>query len=105
MGINKGSKAIVDHIDGDGLNNQRSNLRICNKQQNNFNRRPISKSGYKGVSLCKRDNTYVAYIKKGDYRKNLGSFPPTDEGAKLAAKCYDNAAKKLHGQFAYLNFK
>lgn len=111
---------FCDHIDGNTLNNQKSNLRKCTISENNKNRR--SKKGgaskYLGVSVMtskkKRKNTiekwigkpkYVARIRCDNKEHYLGSFPYTQEGEILAAKAYDNAAKELHGEFANLNFK
>jgi len=92
---------IIDHIDGNGLNNTRKNLRICTHSQNNYNKpgRKNKSSKYKGVSKTKY-NKWAAFI--GHNYKNiyLGEF--TDEID--AAKAYDTAAKKYHKQFAYLNF-
>lgn len=57
LGFEIGDGNITDHIDGNGLNNQRANLRKCTNQQNNFNRRlnPDSSSRFKGVTWHKRD--------------------------------------------------
>jgi hypothetical protein len=90
----------VDHINGDGLDNRRENLRLCNTSENNRNRgkSPRNKTGYKGVS---REGTqYRAQI--SIYRKDIyiGSFGT----AEAAAHAYDEAAKKHHGPFARLNF-
>jgi hypothetical protein len=89
---------IVDHIDGDGLNNQRSNLRICTKQENAMNARSdkTGSSKYKGVILQKGRRSYHAII-QGKY---IGSFIDEIE----AAKAYDKKAAELFGEFARLNF-
>lgn len=90
----------VDHIDGDTLNNRKSNLRICTSQQNHFNSK--SKSGssiYKGVSWHKSQNKWNAYIKANGRLNHLGSFLTEKEGA-LA---YNRAAKKYFGEFARPN--
>jgi hypothetical protein len=92
----------VDHIDHDGLNNQRANLRLCSQFQNNGNGRtqgtPKS-SKYKGVSWVKRDSFWIAYIQVHK-RIYLGSFH-SEEAAAIA---YDNAARKYFGDFAETNF-
>lgn len=92
---------IIDHIDGNTLNNQRSNLRICSVAENLWNRRATwSASGFKGVSRRNRDRSpWRASITKNGRAVHLGSFAdPVD-----AAKAYDAAAKKLFGEFACTN--
>lgn len=97
----------VDHIDGNGLNNQKSNLRICSRQENLRNQKLSvrNKSGFKGVSWSSRTKKWVSQIgitiNKKETIKNLGYFKSKEE----AAKTYDNAAKELFGEFAKLNFK
>ncbi len=88
----------VDHVNGDGLHNQRPNLRIASHDQNNLNRCGWSKAGYKGVGLDGR--RYRARITvQGDIR-TLGRFDTAVE----AAIAYDEAAHDLFGEFAWLNF-
>jgi hypothetical protein len=87
----------VDHINGDGLNNRRFNLRIATKSQNQSNRGPQvdNKSGIKGVYWCKSKLKWVAGIKLNKVRRALGVFD-TPEAAHAA---YIAASKKLHGEF------
>lgn len=92
----------VDHRDGNGLNNQRSNLRPCNQSQNGANTRPRSggTSRYKGVSWHKLTGTWRAYIRVNYRQIQLGHFETEEE----AARAYDAAALEHFGAFANLNF-
>jgi hypothetical protein len=92
----------TDHIDSNGLNNQRSNLRPATAQQNQFNRRPVSgtTSQYKGVSWRKDRKRWQAVLIVGGRRISLGCF--TDETE--AARAVDEAARHHHGEYARLNF-
>jgi len=90
----------VDHINGNGLDNRKKNLRVVTHQQNNFNRKyTFGTSKYKGVSWNKRDNCWQATIKFNNKAKMLGYFKEEVE----AAKSYNSAAKKYFGEFAALN--
>lgn len=93
---------IVDHINGDLLDNRRCNLRFATKAQNNMNRRKTGNcsSRYKGVCWNKKNRNWLAGIKVNGKRKNIGSFK--DEEA--AARAYDAAAVEYFGEFAWLNF-
>ena len=93
----------TDHINGDGLDNRRGNLRICTTHQNLGNKGKMSfnTSGFKGVTISK--GRFIAQIgwRENGIRKNkvLGIFDnPID-----AAKAYDKAAKQRYGDFAWLN--
>lgn len=90
---------VVDHIDGNGLNNCKNNLRNCRSQDNNHWRAFKSKSGYRGVSQ-KDKSRYYAYIQGTEKRENLGFF----ETAKDAALAYDRRAEQIYGKYAKLNF-
>ena len=92
---------IVDHKDGDGLNNQSGNLRLCNQQQNQMNQRVNTKTSsiYKGVSWSKHDKVWVSYIYHNYKRRHLGSFV----SELSAAKEYNVAALDMFGEFARLN--
>lgn len=98
--MSPGIGEYVDHVDGDGLNNQRENLRLCSVAENNRNVAPRidNKSGFKGVRLC--NGRWRSEIEFEGTRKHLGMYDnPID-----AAKAYDNAAMQHHGHFAWLNF-
>lgn len=91
----------VDHRDRNGLNNQKSNLRICSASQNIAGKRMSrnNTSGFKGVGFCKKSGRWHAYIKKNRKFIFLGSFT----NPLAAAKSYDAAAIRLNGQFARTN--
>lgn len=90
----------VDHINGDGLDNRKSNLRICTNAENSRNQKmkPHS-SRFKGVTWNARLGNWVAQIRANGTTKHLGVF--TDECD--AAKAYNVAAMKHFGRFARLN--
>jgi hypothetical protein len=94
---------IVDHIDLNGLNCLRENMRNCTGAENSKNRSAWGVSKYLGVSPVKHKTCvrWDARIFSNGRRKYLGSFKSEEE----AALAYDNAAKKIHGEFANLNFK
>lgn len=101
MGLQKGDKRQVDHINHNGLDNRRCNLRICTNAQNCMNgKRKGGTSKYKGVHLFKPKGKWYAQIEIGG-RKHffLGSYS-TEEDAAIA---YNNAAIKYFGEFAHLN--
>lgn len=91
----------VDHKDHNGLNNQKSNLRLCNNQKNNFNqtKRPNTSSQYKGVYLY-RNGTWEAGLTLDNKKVYLGRFEKEED----AAHQYDYHAIKHFGDFASLNF-
>lgn len=92
---------LVDHIDGDTFNNQKSNLRICTKGENNRNVsvRKDNKFGFKGVNYRVSHRKFRAYISTGEKILHLGYYETPIE----AAKAYNEAAIKYHGEFAGLN--
>lgn len=96
--LNPPSGYDIDHINGDKLDNRRSNLRICTRAQNSRNQK--KRTGlYKGVSWNKSKNKWIAQICFDYKNKHLGNFTnPID-----AAKAYNEAALKYHGEFAYQN--
>lgn len=92
----------VDHINGDGLDNRRCNLRVATRAENNANRANRQHSSlYRGVSFDYDRNRWQAFIAVGGCRHRfLGRY--TDEVA--AALAYDLAALEQFGSFATLNF-
>jgi hypothetical protein len=94
----------VDHRNQHGLDNRRANLRLATPAENTHNKRktrsPVT-SKYKGVSLRKNENKWIAHIDYQGRRIHLGSFKNEEE----AANAYDEAAKKYFKEFASLNFE
>lgn len=99
IGENKGGN--IDHINHDTLDNRRENLRPCTVSQNGANQgvRVNNTSGFKGVSLFKRDQVWQAYINMFGKRRHLGYYATPIE----AALAYDRAALEYHGEFAMTN--
>lgn len=93
---------ICDHINMDTLDNRKCNLRLCNRSQNSQNRNALSSnsSGYKGVSWDVTKNKWQVQIQARKKHIKLGRYFCIIK----AAKAYDNAAIKYHGEFARLNF-
>lgn len=90
---------IVDHINGDGLDNRRENLRACSYGENNKNSKTRSdnQTGIKGVHIEKRTNMFTSNIRSDGVSYHLGTF-----ATKAAAQeAYEKAAKIHHGEFAY----
>jgi hypothetical protein len=91
----------IDHIDGNRLNNQKSNLRFATSSQNKMNRGPRkdNKSGYKGVSWHKERNKWTARIMINGEYKHLGLF----DNILNAVNAYNKIAKTYYGEYAWLN--
>lgn len=92
---------FIDHINGDGLDNRKANLRFCTLSQNNANRKSAkdSSSKYLGVSFCKKSNKWRAHISVNNKIKHIGTFKTEIE----AALAYNKMAVKIHGKFAKPN--
>lgn len=92
----------VDHINGDGLDNRRANLRLCTHAQNqmNKNKEVSCVSRFKGVNFYKKTNKWTAKIKHDGKWVWLG-YHFTQEDA---ARAYDAGAERLFGEFAKKNF-
>jgi hypothetical protein len=89
---------FVDHIDGNPLNNRRSNLRLATPSENQWNQKRscANTSGFKGVGWHERDRRWQARIRKEGKLYHLGNFKSPEE----AHEAYCRAAAELHGEFA-----
>lgn len=92
---------LVDHKNNNSLDNRKENLRTCSHSENmrNSKKRKQNTSGYKGVYFEKNKNIYSAEVKFGGKRVYRKRFKTGIE----AAKAYNEAALKYHGEFALLN--
>jgi hypothetical protein len=101
LSLEHGDARQIDHADGNGLNNQKSNLRFATHAENQWNRRPRLgvTSHFKGVSWYPSKKRWKAMIQANGKRIYLGLFK-NEEGA---AHAYNEAALKYHGEFAWLN--
>jgi len=102
--MNCPKRKVIDHIDGNGFNNQKENLRICINKQNLCNRgkQKNNTSGYKGVFWLKsgkRLKRWLAQIKLNNKSKFFGYYDTAED----AALAYNIAAERYHGEFAKLN--
>ena len=89
---------VIDHINGDSLDNRRSNLRLCTHSENirnSKNSRQIHSGGYRGVSYYKRLNKWRVKVKQ----LTVGYF----ESKELAALAYNEKAREIYGEYAVLN--
>lgn len=93
---------LTDHKDGNGLNNQRDNIRVCTNLQNCMNKRARGGiSHYKGVFLVRTTKKWIAQIGMNNKAYHLGTFDTQEE----AARAYDAAARIYFKEFARPNFK
>ena len=95
---------MVDHINGNGIDNRRENLRVCTMSENMMNRNKTKQNstGYKGVYKTgdSKLNPYSSKIQKSKKVYCLGHYRTPEE----AARAYDKKAIELFGEFANLNF-
>lgn len=97
--MNPPDDKVVDHINGNKLDNRKSNLRVCTNQENTMNRgkNKNNSSGYKGVYFNKQNQKFRAEIWIDRKKKFLGHFDNPEDGHEA----YKKAAVKLHGEFAH----
>lgn len=99
--MNANFSEIIDHINGNGLDNQKKNLRLVSLNQNRQNsiKAKSNKSGYKGVSWYKNKSKWRVSMGHNGKFIHIGYFL----NKKDAARAYNNAAIKYFGEFAKLN--
>lgn len=104
LGLGHGDPLCADHVNADGLDNRRSNLRTTTQANNAKNVRKWfqhrTTSRYKGVSYHQQNKNWRAYIRLAGRQRHLGVF----DSEELAARAYDAAADEQHGEFARRNF-
>lgn len=93
---------FIDHMNRNGLDNRKKNLRFCTRSQNGANRGLLENntSGFKGVVWSKKEDKWVASLWFEGRRRHLGYF----SSKETAAKAYDQAARKFFGDFCLENF-
>lgn len=100
MGLCKGDKMQVDHINKNGLDNRRENLRVCTHSENLRNgKRTGGTSKYRGVHFKTQQKKWCVQIRHNNKTLHLGVF----DCEKEAARTYNKAAIEYHGEFATLN--
>lgn len=102
LGLSYRDGKETDHKNHNGLDNKRSNIRICTRFQNSLNQlaNKNTTSKYKGESWAKKHKKWYAHIKINQKSYHIGNFDNEID----AAKAYDIKAKELFGDFAYTNF-
>lgn len=98
--MNTPEDLFTDHINGNRLDNRKTNLRICTARQNSYNKKSNYPNplGVRGVSQRYGKRFYVR-IKTSQGHKYIGAYDNLID----AARAYDDAARKYHGEFAILN--
>lgn len=98
LGLSKGDKRIVDHINGNTLDNRRCNLRIATAAQNAWHQKKSgrNKSGRRGISKGQTDGGFLVRIMYEGKRKYLGEYRSFEEACAVR----DAAEKQYHGEFA-----
>jgi hypothetical protein len=99
--MNAGPGQVVDHINGNPLDNRRENLRLCSHAQNMFNSKKPSTNTTGYVGVIRKRKKFAAMISINDKSTYLGTF----DTAKEAAVYRDKIARQIRGEFACLNFQ
>lgn len=98
--LNAKTGQYVDHINGNGLDNRKENLRLCSAADNvRAGRYKVGASGYRGVYWHAKDKKWRAQICINNRGKFLGNFDCKED----AARCWNEAARNAFGEFAVLN--
>lgn len=102
MGLEDSPYPLIDHKNRNGLDNRRDNLRIATVNQNRWNAGVgrMHTSKYKGVSWDKNRGKWTSHICKNGKQNNIGRFDNEID----AALAYDERARKIYGEFAFVNF-
>ncbi len=102
LGLGPGNTSVVDHINNDGLDCRKANLRCASFSQNVQNRlvRSDNTTGFRGILYSKRTHLWYVRIRHDGEEQRRGGF----KTAEAAARVYDDLARELHGPFARLNF-
>jgi hypothetical protein len=100
MNATKGT--VIDHINGNTLDNRRENLRVCSHSENmkNSKKRSNGKCPYKGVYFNKHVNKWNPQIKVDGKRISLGYYLSAEE----ARNAYNEASRKYHGEFGRISY-
>jgi len=101
LGVKTNRTTIIDHINGNPLDNRKQNLQVITQQQNQIKKKmqKNNTSGYKGTYWNKTNNKWVSYIGYNRKRLHLGCFASKEE----ATAVYNKKAKELFDEFAILN--
>lgn len=86
---------LIDHKNGNGLDNRKENLRFTNKSVNRINTTRVrmdSQTGVKGVTFDPRCGSYLVYMRRNGKKENFGSFSSLEEAAGVAKRIYDAAS-------------
>lgn len=98
LGLSKEDPRVVDHINGNTLDNRKCNLRVCTQMQNSYNTKlnKNNSTGFKGIYFDPLRNSYQVYITHNKIRINLGRYKDLSEAKQVISL----AREKYHGEFA-----